>query len=330
MAELVKRVQNGDVFDAYEIEIPETKMEEKYCTNNKMLNAFRHFQLLNQNDLIVTSRVFDAFQNCFKTVTHIKYKKGISTLGEGTYGVVKIGRCSHSGLFVALKTIKCKTIEGLSKGYKEAQLQYNFRHHNLVKCLDCYINFNSFECIIVLEYSDSISLRNSIDKYGCKNEEQIVKICQDILSGIRYMHDYGYVHGDIKCSNILLFGSGTAKLCDFGATNMIGNERHILLGSVCWMAPEVILQKCRIKCSADIWSFGCSVLEMISGELPWYEKKFRNTFSAMMYISSGESIPKIPEKISIELRCFICCCLVIKEEKRPSANKLLRHFFFNR
>jgi len=70
------------------------------------------------------------------------------------------------------------------------------------------------------------------------------------------------------------------------------------------MAPEIITGK-KYGRSADIWSLGCTVYEMCTGNPPW--KEF-NPLAAMNHIAHSEKLPKFPENVSEELLSFMKVC----------------------
>ena len=74
------------------------------------------------------------------------------------------------------------------------------------------------------------------------------------------------------------------------------------------MAPEVIKQTLLSRRS-DIWSFGCTILEMATGKTPWSNYKFDNHIAAMIKIGVSNELPDIPDNVSDSLKSFIKCCL---------------------
>lgn len=92
------------------------------------------------------------------------------------------------------------------------------------------------------------------------------------------------------------------------------------------MAPEVLQQTKNGK-KADIWSFGCVLVELITGKMPWYNLKFENPIAAIMKIATSNEIPEIGVAISELFKDFIGKCLCREREKRWSVDQLLEHEF---
>ena len=94
-----------------------------------------------------------------------------------------------------------------------------------------------------------------------------VMYARDILSGLEYLHNNNIVHRDIKPHNVLLSADGVCKLSDFGTAKYIPGktqqQTHSLQGTPIYMAPELLAG--RPTCASDIWSFGLTVLFLVTG-----------------------------------------------------------------
>uniref|UniRef100_A0A7S1SGF6 Protein kinase domain-containing protein n=1 Tax=Tetraselmis chuii TaxID=63592 RepID=A0A7S1SGF6_9CHLO len=93
-------------------------------------------------------------------------------------------------------------------------------------------------------------------------------------------------------------------------------------GSVFWMAPEVI-KGTGYGRRADIWSVGCTVLEMLTGMHPW--PNLDNHWSAMFHIAKAKHGPPLPDNVSPVCRDFLQCCFQVDARLRPTATELLQH-----
>lgn len=95
-----------------------------------------------------------------------------------------------------------------------------------------------------------------------------------ILEGLHYLHQSDVVHCDLKAANILTTKNGNVKLSDFGVSlNLRAMERqnqNDVAGTPNWMAPEVIELK-GASTKSDIWSLGCTVIELLTGRPPYGE-----------------------------------------------------------
>lgn len=119
-----------------------------------------------------------------------------------------------------------------------------------------------------------------------------------VLQGLRYLHDQGVIHRDIKASNILLDKSGTVRLADFGvSTRVVTADDDSLpssteadssvVGSPYWMAPEVVEQVGATSAS-DIWSTGALVVELLTGKPPF---AFLSPLAALFRIVNDDCPP---------------------------------------
>jgi len=150
-----------------------------------------------------------------------------------------------------------------------------------------------------------------------------------VLNGLAYLHEKSIIHRDVKGGNLLLTKEGTIKLADFGIALQLNETKPVTqdneddmgaYGSPYWMAPEVIkLSSCTQ--ASDIWSLGCTILELITGSPPYFELGIH----AAMYRIVQDANPPIPDDISDKLKDFLANCFKKNPEERLSARQLLSH-----
>lgn len=120
-------------------------------------------------------------------------------------------------------------------------------------------------------YAENGSLGQTLKAFGKLNEALVARYVVKILEGLHYLHASDVVHCDLKAANILTTKNGNVKLSDFGVSlNLRAMEREIkdVAGTPNWMAPEVIELK-GASTKSDIWSLGCTVVELLTGRPPY-------------------------------------------------------------
>ena len=149
-----------------------------------------------------------------------------------------------------------------------------------------------------------------------------------MLLGLDYLHSQGVIHRDIKGGNILTTKDGIVKLADFGvATNLTESEKsNSVVGTPYWMAPEVIEISGQITSACDIWSLGCTVIELLTTNPPYSNL---NPCSAMIKIVQ-EPTPPLPDSITDDLRDFLSRCFEKDPFKRIDAKSLLKHVWLTK
>ncbi len=154
------------------------------------------------------------------------------------------------------------------------------------------------------------------EKYGSLVESTIKVYIKQILLGLVYLHENKVVHCDLKGANVLVDSDGVVKLSDFGCSKRFESSlsksdfNGIIKGSLPWMAPEV-LQTQGYGVKADIWSLGCTVIEMAIGGNPWgNDEKVETQFDAIMRIADPSKLPPTPSHLSENCTNFIKQCLI--------------------
>ncbi|KVH93462.1 Protein kinase, ATP binding site-containing protein [Cynara cardunculus var. scolymus] len=254
-------------------------------------------------------------------------------LGRGSYGTVYEGYNEH-GFFFAVKEVSLldegsKGKQSIVQLEQEISLLSQFQHENIVRYLgsDTMVFQDDGKLYIFLELVTKGSLANLYRKYHL-GDSQVSAYTKQILSGLNYLHERNVVHRDIKCANILVDVSGSVKLADFGlakATKL--NDIKSCKGTPYWMAPEVVNRLNNgYGLAADIWSLGCTVLEMLTRKIPYSHLE---GLQALFRIGRGEA-PPVPDTLSVESQDFIRKCLQVNQNDRPTAAQLLMHPFVKR
>lgn len=188
-------------------------------------------------------------------------------LGRGGFGEVYFG-VSDSGREVALKAVQ---------NYEEIELRgishcMNLKSPHLVTIFDVRHDAQGTPWVI-MEYVSGPSLREVLDDKDARNgmgEDQALYFMRELIKGMRYLHDAGVVHRDLKPHNIF-FEDGAVKIGDYSLSKAISNTHQTghttTVGSVHYMAPEI--GEGKYNKAVDVYALGVILFEMLTGQPPY-------------------------------------------------------------
>ena len=220
----------------------------------------------------------------------------LNRVGEGTFGVVRLAVDIKSRQEVAIKQI-CKVFDDhrmTRRVLRELRVLHKFRHKNIIELLDVTLARGAVYVITDLSRTDLYQLiHHNRQAYKSLDEENFTAIMRQILDALEFLHSNGILHRDIKPSNILLNERMTIHLCDFGLCRKLAStspqaespkmrQRHSEMdledvgGGAAgppmtpWVvtrwyrAPEVCLSEGFYDTSQDVWSAGCTMVELVT------------------------------------------------------------------
>ncbi|ESW32812.1 hypothetical protein PHAVU_001G019100 [Phaseolus vulgaris] len=262
-----------------------------------------------------------------------QWQKG-KLIGRGTFGSVFHATNLETGASCAMKEVSLipddpKSAECMKQLDQEIKILHQLNHPNIVQYYGSEIVGNHL--YIYMEYVHPGSISKFMREHcGAMTESVVRNFTRHILSGLAYLHSNKTIHRDIKGANLLVNESGIVKLADFGlAKILMGNSYDLSLkGSPYWMAPEVVKGAIKnesnpdIVMGIDIWSLGCTIIEMLTGRPPWSEVEGPSAMFKVLQES-----PPIPETLSSVGKDFLQKCFRRDPAYRPSSSTLLKHAF---
>ncbi|KAG6062768.1 hypothetical protein E4U32_001946, partial [Claviceps aff. humidiphila group G2b] len=249
------------------------------------------------------------------------YRLG-ACIGKGAFGSVYKAFNWSTGEAVAVKQIKLVNLPKSELRMIESEIDLL---KNLLVVLTPELYWlHKLTGSYYVRYCENGSLHSIIKAYGKFPENLVGVYMTQVLRGLQYLHDQGVIHRDIKGANILTTKDGTVKLADFGvstSTLAAGQDKEAqVVGTPYWMAPEII-QLSGASSASDIWSVGCTVIELLQGKPPYHNLAAMPALFAIV----NDDHPPLPEGISPAARDFLMQCFQKDPNLRVSARKLLRH-----
>lgn len=310
---------------------------EKKISNEKMFSFAIQFSSKSRNYYTYTSEACEVWVKSLKEAIGYKsffdFYDMMEDIGEGKFGVVKLGVHKKTKEKVAIKIIKKESMNttDIELVKSEIDIMKLCRHRNIVTLLDHFEN--SEYIFIIMELLTGGDLEEHFHKTKFKfTEAKAASIMYQLASGIKYLHDYGVLHRDLKPENIMLSDNtekATIKIMDFGLSKIMGPQERVAdgFGTLSFVAPEVLIRQPYNK-QIDIWSLGVILYYMLSGTLPFDDENDNEEVIAKMTVFTEVQFPsKYWSKRTEDVIDLIRKCLIKNPEERIKIDEYLQHLW---
>ncbi|XP_064263576.1 ribosomal protein S6 kinase alpha-3 isoform X4 [Passer domesticus] len=259
----------------------------------------------------------------------------LKVLGQGSFGkvfLVKKISGSDARQLYAMKVLKKATLKVRDRvrTKMERDILVEVNHPFIVKLH--YAFQTEGKLYLILDFLRGGDLFTRLSKEVMFTEDDVKFYLAELALALDHLHSLGIIYRDLKPENILLDEEGHIKLTDFGLSKeSIDHEKkaYSFCGTVEYMAPEVVNRRGHTQ-SADWWSFGVLMFEMLTGTLPFQGKDRKETMTMILKAKLG-----MPQFLSLEAQSLLRMLF-----KRNPANRLgagpdgveeiKRHAFFSK
>ncbi|XP_069008506.1 ribosomal protein S6 kinase alpha-1 isoform X1 [Embiotoca jacksoni] len=258
----------------------------------------------------------------------------LKVLGQGSFGKVflvrKVTPPDDNQLY-AMKVLKKATLKVRDRvrTKMERDILADVNHPFVVKLH--YAFQTEGKLYLILDFLRGGDLFTRLSKEVMFTEEDVKFYLAELALGLDHLHSLGIIYRDLKPENILLDEEGHIKLTDFGlCKEAIDHEKkaYSFCGTVEYMAPEVVNRQGHIH-SADWWSFGVLMFEMLTGALPFQGKDRKETMNLILKARLG-----MPQFLSAEAQSLLRALFKRNPANRlgsgaDGAEEIKRHGFFS-
>lgn len=206
----------------------------------------------------------------------------LDKIGAGGMGKVFKARDRRSERIVALKVLLPDAVASpkkLQRFLREVEVATQLAHPNVVAAYESGEAHGTH--YFALEYVDGCDLSNYVAQHGPLSPAKAIDVVLQTARGLQYAHERGVVHRDVKPSNILIDQAGTVKILDLGlarvfrasdegaAPSGVITVEGEVMGTVDYMAPEQSQDTHTVDDRADIYSLGCTLYRLLTGNPPY-------------------------------------------------------------
>lgn len=237
----------------------------------------------------------------------------LDLLGTGGMGSVYLAEHSKTGRRLAIKVLTNaaheENADRLQRFRREAETIAHLSHHNIVKAFEIQTpNDDCNQTYLVMELVEGATFQQLVAECGPLKGPRTAAYLIQACRALQHAHSLGYIHRDVKPSNLMVRRDGVVKLLDLGLASSPAHandpaERDdvtAFVGTADYVSPEQARNNHRIDSRSDIYSLGCTAYFLLTGRPPFVEKSVASRLVAhqMYEPTSLESLcPQAPAEL---------------------------------
>ncbi|XP_064633340.1 mitogen-activated protein kinase 14A-like isoform X2 [Lineus longissimus] len=195
----------------------------------------------------------------------------LTPVGTGAYGQVCSARDKDTGISVAIKKLARPFQSAIhaKRTYREVKMLKHMDHENIIGLLDVFTpaeSLKDFNDVYLVTHLMGADL-NRILKAQQLSDDHIQFLIYQVLRGLKYVHSAGIIHRDLKPSNIAVNEDCELKILDFGLARQAESEMTGYVATRYYRAPEIMLNWMHYNQTVDVWSVGCIMSELMTGQV---------------------------------------------------------------
>ncbi|KAK1333669.1 hypothetical protein QTO34_006055 [Cnephaeus nilssonii] len=239
------------------------------------------------------------------------------SIGQGACAKVYLAWHELTGTEVVVKAISLK---GFPRYHREVYSLQNLNHPNITKLFEVITTPDKL--YLVMEHVRGGDLREHLENHGPLSERQARAAFRQVVSALRYCHQRGIAHRDLKPDNILLDEDGTWKLADFGFSRKVSDDCKLstFCGTFHYLAPELLQREPYDGRRADVWSLGVTLYRTVTGTVPFHADSLAKMRDQVL---AGQF--EVPPFMTRKGKHFLRMLLTVDPSQRPTLDEVMQH-----
>jgi serine/threonine-protein kinase len=202
----------------------------------------------------------------------------VRKLGEGAMGTVFLAEDVRHGRNVAVKVLSRQHAANenfMRRFQREADAAGRLNHVNIARAHS--VGEDHGRHFYVMEYCEGETLAARLKRGEVLTPDEATAVVVQVARGLKYAHELGLIHRDVKPANIMMAPNGVAKLLDFGLTKSVDTDdtsfrtqSGVAMGTPHYISPEQARGERDVDGRADIYSLGATFYHLITGDTPYH------------------------------------------------------------